>query len=272
MSAYAPMLRDSDVPTVKGVPAMPNQLLEHKADLGTPPSPSPAAPRVAPGRMEPPVPRGYRRRISLRLIVTSAVLVLLLALVGRIGDLLPSLDNPVEKKTVDRSTAPLMLALDDLNQYQAATGTFQLFVDREKDTQYIPSVISGERVSFLAVGSVDAYVDFAALDSDRVRVSEDRRTVSISLPAPELGQARIDPSESRVLDRDRGVLDRIGSALAEDPSVEGEFYAIAQKRMTKAAAKSDVQDRAETNTRQMLTALAQSLGFTSVTVTFDATA
>jgi hypothetical protein len=253
---------------------MPNQLVENEAELDTPGTGRPPTyPPSTPSRTDWPAPRAAApRRIPLLLVGTGVTVVLVLALVGRLGDLLPSWDNPVQQKTVDRSTAPLLLALEDLNQYHAATGTFQLFIDREKDTQYVPSAISGERVSFLAVGTVDAYVDFAALGADRVRLSENRRTVAISLPAAELGQARVDPAESRVLDRDRGVLDRIGSAFADDPSVEGELYEIGEKRLAAAAAKSDLVNRAEANTRQMLTSLAKSLGFREVTVTFDAPA
>ena len=253
---------------------MPNQLVENEADLDAPGTKqTPTTPSSTPSRPASPAARAAGlRRIPLVLVGTGVLIVLLLALMGRIGDLLPSWDNPVEQKTVDRSTAPLLLALEDLNRYHAATGTFQLFIDREKDTQYVPSAISGERVSFLAVGTVDAYVDFATLGGDRVRMSEDRRTVSISLPAAELGQARVDPAESRVLDRDRGVLDRIGSAFADDPSVEGELYELSEKQLTTAAAKSDLVNRAEANTRQMLTSLAKSLGFRQVTVTFDAPA
>lgn len=252
---------------------MPNQLLERKADLGTPlRAAPPAAPPSAPSPAAPPRGGSAPGSVPVVLIVTGVVALLLLALLGRVGDLLPSWDNPVEPKTVDRSTAPLLLALDDLSQYHAATGTFQLVIDREKDTKYVPSLISGERVTFLAVGTVDAYVDFTGLGASQVRTSDNRRSVSISLPAAQPSSARVDPTESRVLDRDRGVMDRIGSVFAEDPSIEGEFYAIAEKRLAAAAAKSDLAQRAETNTRQMLTALAQSLGFRQVTVTFDAPA
>ena len=241
---------------------MPNQLLEHQTDHRSDTTAFAPAP---PGRQP-----DARPRPLLRLLGSGLALVVLLALLGRVGDLLPSWDNPLEQKTIDRSTAPLMLALEDLTRYQAATGTFQVVIDREKDTRYVPSAISGERVSFLATGTVEAYVDFAGLGDDRVRVSDDRRTVSFSLPAAQLGQARVDPRQSRVLGRDRGVLDRIGSAFAENPSVEGELYAIGERRLAAAAAKSDLEDRAEANTRAMLTALARSLGYREVTVTFDA--
>ena len=233
---------------------MANLLKEPDPDLGTP------APEL-PGR---PASRG----VLLRLIALGIGIALLVALVGRVTDLLPSWDNPLQQKTVDRSTPPLLLALSDLNEYHAATGSFQVVIDRERDTQFVPSAISGERVTFLATGSVDAYVDFADLGADQVDVSRDRRSATITLPPARLGQVTIDPDASRVLDRDRGALDRIGDVFAEDPSVEGEFYSIGERKLMAAAEQSDLLRRAEANTRQMLTALTGSLGFTKVTVTF----
>ena len=101
-------------------------------------------------------------------------------------------------------------------------------------------------------------------------MSPDRRSVTIARPAPRLGEASVDPDNSRVLDRDRGVLDRIGGMFEEDPSSEGEFYVLAEQRLEGAARSSDLLARGEQNTRDMLTTLATSLGFEQVTVTFAA--
>jgi hypothetical protein len=210
------------------------------------------------------------RRRPWPLLLGAVAATALVALTWRAVDLLPTWENPLRQEVTESSTAPLMLALDDLSEYHAATGTFQVVVDRERDTRYVPSFISGERTSLLATGSVDAVVDFTGLGADAVRVSPDGRAVTFSLPAPSLGQVRVDPDNSRVLDRDRGVLDRVGGMFEDNPSPEGELYALAEERLAGAAAQSDLLDRAETNTRGMLTALARSLGFAEVTVTFDA--
>lgn len=219
-----------------------------------------------------PVRRRARRAVLLRLVGAGVGLGLLVALAGRAVDLVPNWDNPLRQEVVDRSTPPLLLALDDLSEYHAATGTFQVVIDQERDTRYLPSVISGERVTFLATGSVDALVDFSAVAAPQVRTSPDRRSVTVSLPAPQLGRVRVDPAASRVLDRDRGVLDRVGSMFEESPSSEAELYLLAEQRLAGAADESDLLRRAEDNTRQMLTAMARSFGFEQVTVTFGAPA
>jgi hypothetical protein len=178
--------------------------------------------------------------------------------------------DPLEEKVVDRSTTPLLLALDDLHEYHAATGTFQVVIDQERDTPWVPSVISGERTQLLATGTVDAYVDFASLDSGRVQLSADGQSATITLPAPELGDPSVDPANSRVLDRDRGIVQRIGDAVENDTTDDTALYRSAERRLAGAAAASDLRDRAEDNTREMLTGLARSLGVRHVTVTFAA--
>jgi len=177
--------------------------------------------------------------------------------------------DPFAEKVTDRSTTPLLLALDDLHEYHAATGTFQVVIDQERHTSWIPSAISGERTQLLATGTVDAYVDFADLGADRVALSADGRAATITLPAPELADPSVDPAESRVLDRDRGVVQRIGDALENDTTDDTALYRAADRRLARAAAASDLRDRAEDNTRDMLTDVARSLGVEKVTVTFE---
>ena len=231
---------------------MSSLLQDRNPDLHTPPKRSP------------------RRRVPVRLIAAGVGLVVLVPLADRAFDLLPSWDNPFQQEVVDRSTPPLMLALEDLDEYHAATGTFQVVLDQERDTPYLPSVISGERTTFLATGTVDAYVDFRDLGTQGVEVSPDRRSVTIALPAPQLGEATVDPDNSRVLASDRGLVERISGVFEDNPSGEGEFYVLAEQRLEDAAADSDLLVRAEDNTRDMLTALARSMGFEQVTVTFAA--
>ena len=216
--------------------------------------------------------RGPRRsRRGPRGLVVAGIGLAVLVPVGmQIADWLP--ENPFGQDVVDRSTTPLLLALEDLHEYHAATGTFQVVVDQETDTRYVPAAISGERVQLLATGTADAYVDFSALDDGAVALSADGTTATIDLPAPRLAEARIDPEETRVLDRDRGLVERIGDAVGDDAVDDSALYALAEERLTAAAAESDLRERAETNTRTLLTGLARSLGVDEVEVRFDDTA
>ena len=205
--------------------------------------------------------RKRRSRVPTRLIAAGVTVAVAVPLVSALGDWISAWGSPLEQEVVDRSTPPLLLALDDLHEYHAATADLQVLVDVETDTPWVPSVISGERVHFLAVGTADAYVDFDGLDAGAV----DPLPRTASPPRSccrrrEMSEVRIDPEQSRVVDRDRGLVERIGSALGENPTDDSDLYALAERRIGAAAAESDLLERAETNTRDMLTTLATSLG------------
>ena len=203
------------------------------------------------------------RRTPVKAIV-AIVVVGIVALVG--VQVLSSLPK-FEQQTIDRSTEPLMVALDDISEYHAATGTFQVLVDVEKDTPWVPDVISGERTTLFATGHADALVDFSGLGPERVTTTPDG-AVTITLPPPTVAPATLDPVNSRIVDRDRGIAERIGGALADNPVQDEELYLLATQKLDEAAQQSELRLRAEENTRQMLTALVGSLGFDRVTVEF----
>lgn len=188
---------------------------------------------------------------------------------GGLGGCFPSFDNPFTEETVDRSSPVVLKSIENLRRFQAATGHYEVIVDLEKDTRYVPSAIRGERVLFVAVGDVEAGVDFTDLKDDAVRVSDNRRTVHLQLPHAEFFRARVDPERSYVYDRDRGLIDRVASIFQDSPTSEQELYVLANEKLLDAAEESpDILARAERNTRLMLVGLLEALGFTSVTIEF----
>jgi len=203
-----------------------------------------------------------------RMVAGGLVAIGLVVAAGTLGDLLPSVPNPFATETVDRSQPTLLKSLEDLSRYEAARANFEVIVDSEKDSRFIPSAIRGERTLFVGAGSVDALVDFSQLDERSIRVSEDRRSVEVSVPAPTFSEPRVDPNASRVVSRDRGVLDRVGSMFSDSPTSDRPLYLAAEQKMRTAADGSDLRSRAEQNTTRMLEGTLRSLGFTTVTVTF----
>jgi uncharacterized protein DUF4230 len=212
------------------------------------------------------MPRPSRLR---SLGIAGVIVVALLAGAGRLGGLLPSVPNPFESHTVDRTQPALLQSLADLSEYHAATANFQVIVDTEKDTRFVPSFIRGERTVYVAGGSADAIVDFSKLDERSIQVSPDRTSVTVVLPSPTVADPTVDPKQSRVVSRDRGVLDRIGSALSDNPGNERPLVLAAQAKMHDAAVASDLRAKAEQNTRSMLEGMLRALGYSSVTVTFS---
>ena len=202
-----------------------------------------------------------------------AVLVLVLVLVGGgawLAGLVPGLDGPFEERSVDRSPPALLRSLAELREYRAATGHFETIVDLERDTENVPAFLKGERTLFVAVGNVDAGVDFSRLDARGLDVSADRRSVTVTLPRARLLEPRVDPARSRVFERNRGLIDRLGSVFEDNPTSERELYLLAESKLAAAARDpaSGLVPSAERNTRAMLERLMRGLGFERVDVRF----
>ncbi len=227
------------------------------------------APRRPPVQPAPPPPRrrrggGWRGPL---LAVLAAVGLLALGLVA-LDRLLPSFDFPFTSRTVDRSGPALLVAVQDLDEYRAATGHFEQIVDVEDDTRWVPSLLRGERTLFVAVGHVDASVRFSGLAEGAVQVSDDRRRATITLPRARLAEPVVDPRRSYVAVSQRGVIDRVAAVFDDDPNAERELYLRAGRQIGAAAAESDLATRAEANTRTMLEGLLRSLGYTAIDVRF----
>lgn len=189
----------------------------------------------------------------------AAIVVVALVAVLWVVSWLPGI-NPFTDHTEDRSQPVLLKSVRDLSEYHAAEGQFQVVVDLEHDVAWVPDIIAGSRTLFIAAGSVDAYVDFKGLSDKALTVDSANKTVEIQLPAPKLDKPNIDQEHTYLYSQDRGVWDRVKSLF--DTPDQKEFYVLAEKKIGDAAKSADLTKRAERNTRQMLTGLLNSLGYT----------
>lgn len=214
---------------------------------------------------------GPRRRLLWGLVIV--VLIGGAALFGlRQWTGLPLPGNPFGERTVDRSQPVVLQAVRDISRYHAASGEFQVIIDLERDAPFIPSVILGERVLFVAAGSVDSYVDFGGLGEQAVTVSADRKQATVRLPHGSLAKPNLDHSRSYVFASQRGIVDRLQDLLGNGTDLQQQLYVVAEKKIGEAAKRARLIERAEQNTRAMLTGLLRSLGYQTVTVTFGAPA
>ncbi|HEV3000480.1 MAG TPA: DUF4230 domain-containing protein [Solirubrobacteraceae bacterium] len=178
--------------------------------------------------------------------------------------------NPFATETKDRSQPVLIRSLESLSEYRAATANVQEIVDVERDVRLVPSFIAGEKALLVAAGTIDAGVDFRSLrERGSVSVSEDRRGVTIVLPPATLSEARVDLERSRIVDTDRGIVNRVGDAFDDDTNEERELLLLAQRKIEAAARENpELLRLAERNTRAMLTGMLRGLGFERIVIRF----
>ena len=220
------------------------------------------------------MPRPPRSRRPDRLptgpVALGLVLLFGFLVVGCVKDIVPDFANPFSEKTVDRTGPAVLRSIENLRDFRAASGHFEVIVDVEKDQRFVPAKIKGERVLFVAVGSVDAGVDFTGLDDGAVEVSDDGKSVTLELPPARFREPELDLERSYVYDRDRGAIDRLQSLFGEGQSLEQDLYPLAEEKLADAARDgSGLLARAERNTRLMLIGLLRSLGFARVEVRFS---
>ncbi|KPC81091.1 MULTISPECIES: DUF4230 domain-containing protein [Streptomyces] len=212
-------------------------------------------------------PRRSRTRGCLPFAGVCAVALVLLFLGSRLS-LLPGFGDLFGEKTTDRSGPAVLKSIQDMSEYEAAAGNFQVVVDLEKDAEYLPDAIRGTRTLYVGAGTVGASVDLGKVGAGGVTVNEDRTTAEIVLPHAVLGKPALDPDRSYPVSKQRGLLDRLGDFFSDNPGSEQAVNKLAAQHIGEAAKESGLTKRAEKNTTSMLQGLLGSLGFEKVTVRY----
>ncbi|WP_155884842.1 DUF4230 domain-containing protein [Actinomadura flavalba] len=215
-------------------------------------------------RQNPPPAARRRGALTALLLVVATVAALLVA--QQTLDSLPRWLNPFAEETKDRSGPALLESIRDLSRYDAASGNFQVIVDLEKDSKYLPDAIRGTRTLFVGKGTVDAYVDFSKIADGAITINEERTTVTVRLPHAQLDRANLDPKGSYPVSTSRGLTNRIGDAFAANPGNQQQLHVLAAQKIQDAAKESGLQARADQNTKLMLENFLKALGFTTVKV------
>jgi hypothetical protein len=196
----------------------------------------------------------------------AAVVVLVLALSA--VHLLPQLRNPFGETTSVSSQPVLLKSITALSRYEAASGSFQVVVSLDQKANFLPAFMEGTQTLFIGQGNEIAFVDFSQLKGKSIRVSADRKTVSITLPRAQLEPAVLNVKQSYVYAQQQGVLNRIGNFFSGNPNSQQQVYILAQQKIETAARQSPLLAEAQKNTTSMLTGMLRSLGFQQVTITF----
>jgi Protein of unknown function (DUF4230) len=179
------------------------------------------------------------------------------------------LHSPFTTVTKDHSPPPVLTELRDLSDFHAAQAQFEVTLDLEKDVKYVPSALAGERVQFIGVGTVDAVVDFNSIGAGAVQISDDNKSVILTLPSAYAMDPVLDHDESHVMNRDRGLFNRIAGMFNDNPTSEDGLYDAAIRKMADAARQTDLTDRAEEHTTFVLTAMLKAMGFEKIDIVYQ---
>jgi len=205
-----------------------------------------------------------------KLIGLAAAIVAVIAalLVLSAVRLLPQLRNPFAENTTVRSGPVLLKSITALSRYEAASGSFQVVVNLSQHASFIPSFLEGSDTLFVGQGTEIAYVDFGHLSGSAIRVSADRKSVTVDLPKAQLQPAVLNTNQSYVFAEQQGLLNRMANFFAGNPNGQQSVYVLAERQIQAAARRSALISDAEKNTTVMLDGMLGSLGFQHITVDF----
>jgi hypothetical protein len=177
--------------------------------------------------------------------------------------------NPFKTESKDHSPPPILMELREMTDLHAAQAEFEVVIDDEKDVRYMPAVLAGERVQFVAVGTVDAVVDLSTLSADAIEFDPETNSVIVTLPSPTIAEPVIDHELSHVMNRDRGLFNRLSGLFSDNPTSEAALYDAASDKMADAAAQSGLVEMAEAHVEDVLEKTITRLGVDEVEVQFD---
>ena len=177
--------------------------------------------------------------------------------------------NPFRTEHKDHSPPPILMELRTMSDLHASQAQFEVLIDHEDDVRYMPAAIAGERVQFVGIGTVDAVLDLSTLSADAVVYDAKSNSAVITLPAPVLAAPVLDHDQSHVMNRDRGVFNRVAGLFSDNPTSEDALYQAASAKMADAAAQSSLVAKAEQHSEDLLVGLLTRLGVDHVQIIFE---
>lgn len=149
-----------------------------------------------------------------------------------------------------------------LNRWETASYTVEQIIDNGNNGNVFQQFLFGNRILLIAHGNVIAGFDLANLPTSSINTSG--KSVTISLPAPIILSTSLDESQTRIYDRQKGVL------VPSNDNLEAESRQTAVTKIRAAACTGGVLNTASENAKKQLTVMLQSLGYTTITVTIPA--
>ena len=196
------------------------------------------------------------------LVLALAVVVLAAGMgvgLSRYGYALPVVGWLFESPSTTTTSPVVVEGIQDLDQLATVRWKESVIVSRESGGTELERIFSGEKVLLIATGNVEAGVDLAELGRDDVRVNGE--TVTIRLPEPEILSVSLDEGETRIYDRDYGLLN-----IHPDDELVEEARDAALDRIEEAARDEDILDQAEQNAQDSIRAFVTSLELEKVEV------
>jgi hypothetical protein len=162
-------------------------------------------------------------------------------------------------RTSTPNSSAVVLEIQKLNRLETASFTIEKIIDAGTKGNVFSDILFGDRILLIAHGEVIAGFDFSKLDKNNIKISG--TTLDITLPPPQILSSKLNNDQTRVYDRESGILTKGNKDL------ESEARKTAEVTIIEAACKANILDTASENGRKQLATLFKALGFQTIKIT-----
>lgn len=163
------------------------------------------------------------------------------------------------KTSINLSQPSVIKEIRSLQRLETTSFTIEKVIDAGTTNDNIYSqLLFGDKILLIAHGQVIAGFDLSQMSEKDIKIKG--TNINLKLPPPQILVATLDNSQTRVYDRQRGLLN------SGEKDLESEARTAAEKSIREAACKGDILNQAADNGRKQITALLYAFGFTEVTL------
>ena len=178
--------------------------------------------------------------------------VLLLVLISSIKNLF----SPSFK--INLSSQSVVTQIQSLDRLETTSFTIEKVIDGGTNYNAVQQFLVGDKILLIAHGTVIAGFDLKSLTTKDVTVTG--QDVEVRLPAPVILTTTLDNNQTRVYNRQQGLLNH------GDANLESNVRQAAEKSIHDAACQEGILNTAAENGRKQFTGLLKAFGFQSITI------
>ena len=199
--------------------------------------------------------------LVLKSVPTIALSVLIIAVLGAtllLGFVLQEL-NPFRTREYTDIGPTVVQSVRQLSELTTVEVVQTTTIEKGSD-RGILDLLRGDRIYLFAVGRIGAGVDLASLEERDFQLDPTTKRARLELPPPQVFYVELDNNETRVFDRDTGLLTK------GDRELESEARAAAEGVLREQALNANILGIAFDNAVRTLTVFLRSVGYTEVEI------
>ena len=165
----------------------------------------------------------------------------------------------VSTRQITSNRAAVIKQIQSLQRLETASFTIEKIINEGNSGDNVfQRLLFGDKILLIAHGQAIAGFDLSLVSDKDIQV--EGKSLRIILPKPQLLTVVLDNTQTRVYDRQRGILSTDGNDL------ETKARIAAEKSIREAACQGNILSQASDNARKQLTASFYSLGFETVSI------